>query len=144
MGLDDEDSTQPRYASGFVIMLNLATIGVEAELSLERGAGRAWTMGFRNLQPAKENIGSTRPKRSGQIGRSFAWKFFGRAGRRLPIAFDRDPGVHESDRERGSFQMYGLDPGEEFGAESWPYLVERLFLAVYFVEAVARALASGS
>ncbi|CAE7879495.1 SCN1A [Symbiodinium microadriaticum] len=57
------------YASGFVIMLNLATIGVEAELSLERG--------------------------------------------------------------------------EEFGAESWPYLVERLFLAVYFVEAVARALASG-
>jgi len=57
------------YASGFVIMLNLATIGVEAELSLERG--------------------------------------------------------------------------EEFGAESWPYLVERLFLAVYFVEAVVRALASG-
>ncbi|CAE7774492.1 Catsper1 [Symbiodinium sp. CCMP2592] len=58
-----------QYASGFVIMLNLATIGVEAELSLERG--------------------------------------------------------------------------EEFGAESWPYLVERLFLAVYFVEAVVRALASG-
>ena len=41
-------------------------------------------------------------------------------------------------------EVHGLDPGEEFGAESWPYLVERLFLAVYFVEAVVRALASGS